>query len=344
MTTGIDKIHLVARDFHESKKVKWTTTEVSTWIDPKTGLIISGDEPIKKTKKFINDKKSGLRIDNDGNGLLIVFNPNRLITNTPYIVRPQTDIDEAINTATTICNGYGIEPDFNSATFSQVDLCRQAEMSFGIDTYQPAFNRLTGSRLEQIKYEKGYYLKNDNCTSVFYDKTYQAQKEYKIKGLPENLQRFELRFKNPRTVKAQLNCNSIEGLKQINVADKFTQFANKRVFNTEKQLMIYPHETQLGTYLVSKKKNAVVNFITDLMIYKNNREATLIETINETYGSIKTLRQICIDNFGFSRERWKKTVKAIKDRDDFYQRTFLKGKITAVDLIQELKEKYGLVA
>lgn len=343
LITGIDKLHLVAKEWQGSGKVRWSETIQKTWQDVpnvQTGEVTQ--EEVTRVKKYINDKSSGLRIDNDGSGLLVVFNPNRLLTKTHHVVRHPSEIEEAVGIARTICNGYGIDTDFNASTLSQVDLCRQAEMAYPIEAYQPAFTRLQGSRLETVSYEKGYYFKNDNITSVFYDKAYQANKVYKVRGLPENLQRFEMRFKNARTIKSQLKCSNLEGLRMVDIDAFYNQFALKRIFNGEKQLTIFPHAETLAQYVAGYTRDGVIKFLSDLVTF-NTGCTSMIDAVNQHFGSLKALRQACM-GLGFSRQRWKKTVEAIKGRDRFYQKTFLSNKVTPVDLIDELKEKYSLTA
>jgi hypothetical protein len=343
LTTGIDKLHLVAKEWEESGKVRWTENTTKGWFA--TPNIETGEEEYEQrtiTKKYINDDSSGLRIDNDGTGLLVVFNPNRLLTKTHHVVTHPSQLDNGLDIASTICKSHGIEVDFQGSTLSQVDLCRQAEMKYSIEAYQPAFSRLTGSRLENVSYEKGYYLKNDNVTAVFYDKSYQAKKKYKVTGLPETLQRFEIRYKNARTISSQLKCNNLKGLKLIDVAECFNTFADKRVFNNHKQLLIFPHAETLGQYIYSNERNGLLNFVTDLNIF-NGGSTSLLDAIIQTFGSLKDFKKACY-SLGVSRQRLQKFIQALTKRDSFYQQTFLKNKVTPVDLIDELKQKYELVA
>lgn len=343
LTTGIDKLHLIARDWQESGGVRWTESTQKKWVegaDENTGEITW--EQVEKTKKFINDKSTGLRIDNDGIGLFLAFNPNRLLTKSHHIITDPALLPEAVDIARDVCNRHGVDPDFNASILAQVDLCRQAEMNYPIESYQPAFHRLMGSRLENISYEKGYYFKNDNVTAVFYDKAYQARKEYDVKGLPENLQRFEIRVKNHRAVKALMKCNTIQGLTLTDVDSWFTHFAQKRIFNSEKQIALFPHSETLVQYVAGNYRDGVLKFLLDSVAYDKEINS-LLDVVDKNFGSLKALRQACM-NLGFSRQRWKKTLDSIKARDRFFQKTFLSNKVTPVDLVDELKQKFALIA
>lgn len=338
--TGIDKLHLVARQWDVSGRVKWETTTKTKWkevTNKQTGEV--EDQEVSISKQFINDDKSGLRIDNNGEGLLIVFNPNRLITQTHHLIRPYSEVDEAVSIANDICKSYGVSPDFEGSTISHVDLCRQAEMNYPIEAYQPAFSRLTGSRLENVSYEKGYYYKSENCTGVFYDKAYQASKKYKVKGLNQNLQRFEIRLKTKRSIKNQMKCENIQGLKMQDLEAFYNQFALKRIFNGERQMSLYPHLDTMHQYISAHKKNGAMIFLSDLAAYSGG-VLSFIDLINQNLGGMKAFRE----SLGYSRQRWQKLNHQIRIRDRFFQKTFHSNKVTPVDLIDELKDKYSISA
>jgi hypothetical protein len=342
LTTGIDRLYLHTKDFDIScAKLDQRTTTM--WQS--TANIETGEEEqvqVTKTAKYWNDKATGISISVNDDGMLAVFNPNRILTNSHHEVRPQAEVLDAIEKVSKRIGIKNIGADLTNASISQIDLCRQANLSYPVEAYFPAFNVLNASRLKRTGYEKGFYFSSSHSEAVFYDKGFQVLKEYKVKGLPATLTRFEQRFKDKRTVGVNLKANSIGGLQLVNVAQVFNDYAMNRVFRNSKQLSIQPASGALRLYLKATKENGLMTFVNHLIIMRGGA-TSIVESLLDAFGTYEAFRHECIEG-GMPVRTFQNNWKRIIDQDKMYQQVMLKKGIKTTDLVQELKDSFQLVA
>jgi len=342
LTTGIDRLYLNTKDFDISS-AKLDKRTMETWytsFDLETGEEVQ--TLVNKSSKFLNDKATGITVNVNEDGLLCVFNPNRILTGTHHEVRPQAEVGEAVQKVGAHLKAKNISIDFEGAGISHIDLCRQAQLTYPIEAYFPAFNTLNLNRLKRTGYEKGFYFSSSHSEGVFYDKAHQCRQEFKVKGLPETLTRFEIRFNDRRTVGANLKANNLHGLNMVNVDHVFNNYATKRIFNNSKQLSIQPASGALGKYL-QQKENGLMTFVNHLLLMRGG-STSIVSGILDAFGSLDAFRHECVSVHGMDRTTFYRNWKKILSQDDMYQRVMLKKGVTSVDLVAELKEKFELVA
>lgn len=341
LTTGIDRLYLHTKDFDiSSARLDQRTTTM--WQT--TQNIETGEEEqvqVTKTAKYWNDKATGISISVNDDGLLAVFNPNRILTNSHHEVRPQAEVLDALEKVSQRMKFKNISAELEGSSISQIDLCRQANLSYPVEAYFPAFNVLNLSRLKRTGYEKGFYFSSSHSEAVFYDKGYQVLKEYKVKGLPATFTRFEQRFKDKRTVGANLKANSISGLQMVNVEEVFNTYAMNRIFKNSKQLSIQPASGALRQYLKAKE-NGLMTFVNHLIIMRGGT-TSIVESLLDAFGTYEAFRHECIES-GMPVRTFQHNWKRIVEQDKLYQQVMLKKGIKTTDLIQELKDSFQLVA
>lgn len=355
IVTGIDKIYLTSPEIRpEFKSVKWSERQNTTWvesIDSRTGEVV--DEQRTSVQKFINFKEYGIGVNLNSDGIMTHFNPNRVLTNTHYQIRPIDDIDEAVNKVHKILKSKGLEVDLNNWKFFHLDLCRQTQTNYQFETYLPLFRQINGKRLDNYEYPNSYYFENTQSEGVFYDKTYQAKKLFNEK-VPNNTMRFEQRYKTGKSVQANLKANTIQGLKQTDIDAVFNRYAIERIFKPQIQLTIYPYLSQLEQYLKSGKKDSVLLFLHHMSMASGGVKSTK-QVIIETFGSINALREAIRMASGYynsnrpyakSRERqnWLSLMRRIDADDRFYQVNFVSEEQRPINLKDEIFEKFNLTA
>lgn len=354
VVTGVDRLYLTSSEIRpEFKSVKWTEKTISNWvesIDPHTGEVT--EEQTTSSQKFLNFKEYGLGVSLNSQGLLFQFNPNRIITNTHYQIRPIADIDEAVDKVQNICRTKGLDVDLNTFKISHIDLCRQNQMNHPFEAYLPFLRQINGKRLDSYEYPNSYYFENSQSEGVLYDKSYQAKKLFK-ENVPDRTMRFEHRHKNGRSVQSNLKANTIQGLKQIDIDAVFNNYA-QRIFKPEIQLNIYPYLSQLEQYIRRGKKDSVINFLHHMSMASGGVKG-LKQTIIETFGTMDALREAIRISTGYyhsnrpyakSRERqnWSDLMRRIDADDRFYQMNFVNEEERPINLKDELFEKFQLTA
>jgi hypothetical protein len=345
MITGIDRLYLTTSEF-EDNGAKWGSRINTQWIEEKnkiTGEIT--EREVTSKQFFINDiSHTGLSINKNSEGILLQFNPNRIITNTHFEIRPKEELSEALQKVDNLCKSKGISVDLLASKVFKIDLCRQAEMSYPIETYLPAFEKMQSLRLEQRKAEKGYYFESENSTGVFYDKAFQCRKKFKIKTLPENLMRFEQRFENSVSVKSNLKLNSIDGIGLINLDEAFNTFATKRIFRTSKQIPLFPALENLEYYYTQNKRGFLMRFIYQNLSADGGYQS-LYDGIDAKFGGLKKIKQECFaKGLIKSREAWRIFVNKLNEEDKIFQRRIINSGLKPIDLIEELKTKFAISA
>jgi hypothetical protein len=343
LITGIDKVHLQTESF-DTSKAQMNTTVSNLWVDSinqQTGEVIK--EQVISEKEFLNDAPTGIHVSKNKYGVLLQFNPNRVLTNTHHEVRPQNEFMESVEKVSNLLKDkHNVELDLVGAKLTHLDLCRNAILNYPLQAYMPAFSMLDASRLNNVQHENGFYWKSENNIAVAYDKAYQVRKVFKVKGLPLTLARLEIRHTSEGLKQKSFRINSIDGLAKIDVAKSYNQFLTNRVFKQGKQLSIHPATSILDTYLKSSNYNAVGRFINDMIIGSGGATSKM-EALIDAYGSIDAFRHEC-SMLGVTRQRWKAFIARFQEDDAFYQRVVVKKGILPVDLIHEIRTKFELVA
>ena len=341
MVTGIDRLYLVTQN-HDLTRAKLDSRTDKKWVSVPN--IETGEleyQEVTREVKYYNDKLTGISVDLNEHGLLVKFNPNRILTGTHHAIRPQGEVMDAVEKTRKILTAKNIHVDFAGSAVSQIDLCRQNSLSYPIEAYFPAFNVLNLNRLTRTGYEKGFYFSSSHSEGVFYDKTHQCKKEFNEVGLPETLTRFEIRFKDKRTVSANLKANSIEGLELVDIEQVYNTYANNRIFNNSRQLTIQPASDALGKYLKSKE-NGLKDFVNHLLLMRGGT-TSIMEGLIDAFGSLEAFRHECVSVHGMKRNTFKYALDRLKEQDSMFQKVMIKQGIKTHDLVHELRDKFNLI-
>lgn len=340
-TTGIDRVYLKTYLF-DLQKAKMDKNVSTKWVevpDIETGETVK--ELVTTEREYLNDKHTGISLDKDARGVLVKFNPNRVLTNTHHEVRPQSEFPDACEKVIRILKDkHNVDIDLTGAKLIHLDLCRNAILDYPLQAYMPAFSMLDASRLSNIQHETGFYWKSENNTVVAYDKAYQVRKVFKIRNLPPTLARLETRHTSEGLKQKAFRFDTIDGLNSADVADRYDQFLTNRIFKQGKQLSIHPATSILETYLRTRNNGAVMRFVNDILL-STGGTTSKIEGIIDMYGSLDAFHHEC-KMLGVSKQRWRDFIKRLNEEDELYQRVIIKTGIKPVDLIDEIKHKFEI--
>jgi hypothetical protein len=346
MITGVDKLVLTTTDFRV-KEVNSALFGIDT--STKQGGIegelpyllrdIRGRE-VKAWKIYHNSKKSIGNYTIDNRGLLIQFNPSKIIH--PYQLQEinSEGYRQSINMVSSELNSIGIELDFEQLKLSRVDIAKQAEMIHPCYQYDSAFKLMKGKRMKERAYEGGYLFSNKSNQCMFYDKRAELQ-YHKIDAIMEgenNFMRAEVRALKGRSVASIMQVNNFKQfntLSSLDISNCFNTYISGKIFsklNESSQLSFsFNSEVEIMKALYENSRGGWLKYISF-----EGLEITLMKL-----GGIDAFGKLCSEG-GYTRQQ----VHIIKNRIksmllEKAKVSKVREEITPATLIAELHEKFA---
>jgi len=309
----IDKLKLYTDDYEikqgaaliiQPEKITYNKTNEKT---PKKGFFSSGkkivffDEkkkPILGEKAFLNNKDNlPYSVDiKSPDHLSVEFNPSKIFHNHNYYSITNQQLGIVCNQLQKDLDEKGIKLNINDMKVSRIDLAQNYKMKYPYINYSNLFGLLSGKRLKSSSYPSYYSFRNKSREVVFYDKLLELKEVQKLDFLKfginenENILRNELRFKNAKTTKNNLELEKINQLFQLDhyhhLKKQFSGIVLNLVFNTKPRddivKMNLNRELELLQFCKENyKRNSLSNYF----------QMIGLDNISEKFGSLENFKK-----------------------------------------------------
>lgn len=344
---GIDKLHLVSKDFSikdaGSKLFGHNKTIPQGGGDIPYLLTDGNGRQIHANKLIRNTDLANYTVNRYG--LLIQFNPSKRFH--PYHLETTGNrFNDAVQDIQKDMKAAGILTDFESMKLSRIDITEQHEMLQPCFRYNDVFRLLKGKRCKnQKEYPTGYQFGNTQWQTVGYDKL-QKLIDDKLQNIIEgekNLLRIENKFLKTKVIARTFPFGTIGELKKTHSQDiqqLYRQHLAKKVFNR--------HLVSEQLYIDYENETALMTEIIDVATSAYNAAATHLQTIGGfsyadallKFGGIDGYRQF-IEQF-YSRKTSYRVINQIQKNIALQARIeATRGQINVSSLLAEMQAKFA---
>ena len=347
----IDKLKLSIRDFSIEKhaplisqKTRFLNQES---LSEKINFVYDDNTKVLADKSFLNTDFYNLTI-REKDLAILEFNPSRIIHENNFFSIDNNQLKKSCEIISNDLKEKGIHFNLESSTISRIDLQKTKQMDYPFFQYEPIFNFLNASRMNNVKYQ-GYngYI-NNSRQGIFYDKLSEMESKKEdisnFKGM--NFIRHEQRLKNIRTVKSNLNYNTpkdyFSKINYYGLNDFYNNFLEKVIFRDTKKIdfkneridLNIDSEIRLINYIQSTQNRNIIN---DYLAIQG------IENILKKFKTIVNFKEF-LKMAGFSRMHIYNTEKKINIYFKLYMQQQKQTKNLLNKCYSELRNKFLAVA
>lgn len=240
---SIDKIVLQTQDFEVNSKNKLLVK--SGTLDNETGeflndyILYSGnDVHINGSSAYRNS--DNCRIDINRNGLLVTFNPAKIIgqEHNFYPVDYSQTLS-SLKTVTDDAEECGVRFSMDDATIHRLDVQKTVQTKYPFFYYNPVFSTMDAKRMNGFSYGTGYSFRNKSREVTAYDKINEMRTVHKIdtSNISGDWMRCEYKMRKKNVVIKDAKISKLCHIKDSNIfqslADVYKQKVSEIVFREE---------------------------------------------------------------------------------------------------------------
>lgn len=270
-------------------------------------------------------------------GLRIILNPSKL-HHAYNLVSTGNQFNDVINRVEADMKNLGIVADVKKMNIARIDLAKNEQMKYPVNSYHSVFNLVKGKRTENLKNINSYYIGNKQHEVCFYDKALEVMHEHNGKyyeQLPDNFMRCEDRLKKTKQVLKFTGISTLNDL--IETAPNELDLIRK----TYLQKVIF-NRLKLGT-------QAVINWDTEVDFFQKIKSdmpkkyflhwltIRSVDSLMNDFGTLDNVKKF-LYHAGENKSAIHKNINRLQDI--IFEASKYKNEIPTTELLDEIVEKF----
>ncbi len=248
-------------------------------------------------------------IQSDDRGGKIDFNPNSYFDSTNYNPVDYDEFTEVVDDVIKRVQAQNIDIDEGNIELCSIELYRDIIADFCFEKYIPLFLFFKMARTKHKKIKNSYYWINGEREFYIYDKKAQLCKYcLNESNVPDNLIRFEMRFKNKDSIKRHLGINN---LNEVLNKERYNSLGLVFQEQLEKAVLRFGKPAPRKLISFSRELDALKGYIQNYGGFKDYVVSHGLRNLIDHYGSLDNFKQVLL-SIGINKGTVYKNVRKLQ--------------------------------